>query len=277
MARARVTLLVVTLLLLAGCGRLEGDMTINGTRSASPDTVSGTLLVAVSDEWAIEQGQDPDQIAEAITEELAASPDAGLTGQPYDEDGFTGATLTMTDLPLERLTNATRGALQIARDGDTYVLRGDLADLDPTDPQAETAADPWTARFSVTFPEDVTDHNGTVDGRTVSWDLTADSPDTTVFATSSVGPTSWTDRVPWWLLAVVALLGVGAAGLFVMGRRRQRQEVAAGRVADFRERHRTTRGGAASSLDDVMGPGDEDDDAGPGRRGPRERRGPRDG
>jgi hypothetical protein len=276
MARARVALTVVALLLLlASCGRLEGDLTINGTSSSSPDTVSGTMLVAVSDEWAISQGQDPDQIGEAITEELAASPEAGLTGQPYDQDGFTGATLAMTDLPLERLTAATQGALEIARDGNEYVLRGDLADLDPTDPQAADDTPPWTARFSITFPERVTEHNGTLDGRTVSWDLTADSPDTTVYAVSSVGPVSWLERVPWWLVAIVVVLGLGAAAAFVVGRRRQREQMSA-QVARVRERHRSSRGPASSRIDDVLGPGGGDGGSSSvqgraGRSGPRGR------
>jgi len=215
----------VGLLVLAGCVRLDGDLTINGTAAAAPDTISGAMVVAISDEWALAHGEDPAALAAAISEEIAANPGSGLTGEPYVVEGYTGTTLTFDEVPIERLSLATDGALSITREGDRYVLRGDLAVLDPTEDDAEAAAGPpWSARISVTLPEDVTEHNGALEGRTVTWDLDQSSPEETMLAVSSVGPTSWLSRVPVWLLVITGVAGIGASAAWWWGRSRRAPE-----------------------------------------------------
>lgn len=242
---------VVGLLVLAGCVRIEGELSINGTSSDAPDTVSGTMLVAVSDEWAIAHGEDPTNIPDAIAEELAANPDSGLTGEPYEQDGYTGTTLTFDDVPIDRLTQSTDGALSITRDGDAYVVRGDLSALD-RDPDDADAADtpPWTAAVSITFPEDVTDHNGTLDGRTVSWELDESSEDATMYAMSAVGPISWWTRVPVALWVLVGLAAVGAVVAGVLGRRFKRRQAAGD--GGFRARQASAGGGSTTKLDAML-------------------------
>lgn len=207
----------VGLLVLAGCVQLDGDLTINGTGSDAEDTISGTLLVAVADQWVLEHGEDPARLSDAIAEELAANAGGGLSGEPYAADGFTGSTLTLDEVPIERLATATDGALSITRESEAYVLRGDLSGLSPDD---ETDALPWTAHLAITFPEEVTEHNGTLAGRTVTWDLDASSEDATIFATSSVGPISWLSRVPVWLLAMTGVAGIGVLATWWWSRRR---------------------------------------------------------
>lgn len=242
---------VVGVLVLAGCVRVEGELTINGTATDAPDTVSGTMLVAVSDDWAIAHGEDPTNISDAIAEELAANPDGGITGEAYAEDGYTGTELTFDDVPIDRLTQATDGALAITREGDSYVVRGDLSALD-RDPEDEASADapPWTARVAITFPEDVTDHNGTLDGRTVTWDLDESSEDPTLQATSSVGPISWWTRVPvaLWILVGLAAIGAGVAWWFAR-RHRHRQAADDGGI---RARQARARGATTTKLDDML-------------------------
>src|SRR5690606_24982107 len=163
---------VLGLLVLAGCVRVDGDLTLHGTAGDAAGTVSGTVLVAVSDEWAISQGQDPARLGDVIVEELATNAGDGVTGEPFAEDGFTGVTLTLDDVPADRLADASDGALTITREGDNYVLRGDLSVLgagEDQDPDAE--GPPWTVRLSVTMPEDVIEHDGRLEGRTVTWEL----------------------------------------------------------------------------------------------------------
>lgn len=241
----------VGLVVLTGCVRLEGELTVNGTASEAPDTVSGTMLVAVSDEWAISQGQDPTNLSDAIAEELAANPNAGVTGEPYAADGYTGTTFTLDEVPIERLSRSTDGALSVTREGDTYVVRGDLSVLNPGSDAEDTAEYwPWTAHVSITMPEEVTQHNGTLDGRTVTWDLDETSTDPTMLAVSSVGPVSWVTRVPTALWLLVALAGVGAVVAWWLSRRHQRQETSDD--GGFRARQARAKGASTSKLDDML-------------------------
>lgn len=242
---------VVGLLVMSGCVRLEGDLSINGPGSDAPDTVSGTMLVAVSDDWTIAHGDDPTNLPDAIEEELAASPDSGITGETYEQDGYTGTTLTFDEVPIDRLTQSTDGALSITREGDGYVLRGDLSSLD-RDPDDEASADtpPWTASLSITFPQDVTDHNGTLSGRTVSWDLDSSSEDPTMYASSGRTGESWWTRVPLGLWVLVGLAAIGAVVARVLGRRYQRRQAAGD--GGFRARQARARTGSTSKLDDML-------------------------
>lgn len=247
---------VLGLLVLAGCVRVDGDLTLHGTAGDAAGTVSGTVLVAVSDEWAISQGQDPARLGDVIVEELATNAGDGVTGEPYAEDGFTGVTLTLDDVPADRLGDASDGALTITREGDSYVLRGDLSVLgagEDQDPDAE--GPPWTVRLSVTMPEDVIEHDGRLEGRTVTWELD-ESTDPTMLAVSSVGPVPWWSRMPVPLLVLVVVAGIGAVVAWRLSRRRPVQDRS---PADggFRARQAAARGGSTSKLDDMLAAKDE--------------------
>ena len=242
---------VLGLLVLAGCVRVDGDLTLHGTAGDAAGTVSGTVLVAVSDEWAISQGQDPARLGDVIVEELATNAGDGVTGEPYAEDGFTGVTLTLDDVPADRLGDASDGALTITREGDSYVLRGDLSVLgagEDQDPDAE--GPPWTVRLSVTMPEDVIEHDGRLEGRTVTWELD-ESTDPTMLAVSSVGPVPWWSRVPVPLLVLVVVAGIGAVVAWRLSRGSPAQDRS---TADggFRARQAAARGGSTSKLDDML-------------------------
>ena len=242
---------VLGLLVLAGCVRVDGDLTLHGTAGDAAGTVSGTVLVAVSDEWAISQGQDPARLGDVIVEELATNAGDGVTGEPFAEDGFTGVTLTLDDVPADRLGDASDGALTITREGDSYVLRGDLSVLgagEDQDPDAE--GPPWTVRLSVTMPEDVIEHDGRLEGRTVTWELD-ESTDPTMLAVSSVGPVPWWSRVPVPLLVLVVVAGIGAVVAWRLSRGSPAQDRS---PADggFRARQAAARGGSTSKLDDML-------------------------
>lgn len=239
----------VALLVLAGCVRIDGELTINGTESEAPDTVSGTVLVAVLDEWAIEHGQDPADLSDAIVEELAASADSGVTGEPYAEDGYTGVTLTLNEVPIDRISASTDGALSVTRDGDTYVLRGDLSVLNPGEDERGEPT-PWTARLAVTMPETVTEHNGELDGETVTWQLDDTTPEPTMVAVSAVGPVSWWSKVPIPLVLLTVIAGIGALLAWRWSRReRARRDDDDGGV---RARQARAREGTSTKLDDMF-------------------------
>lgn len=237
---------VVGLLLLAGCVRVDGDLTINGTDSAAPDTVSGTVLVAISDEWALAHGEDPASLSDVIVEELATAADSGVSGEPYSQDGYTGVTLTLDEVPIERISASTDGALSITSEDGGYVIEGDLSVLNP-DEDDGVEPTPWSARLAVTLPDEVTQHNGTLDGRTVTWELDETSADPTLFA-SSVEPPSWWSRVPLPVVLLTLLAGIGAFVAWRLSKRQQEQ----GGDGGFRARQARAREGSTTKLDDML-------------------------
>src|SRR5690606_11452823 len=108
----------------------------------------------------------------------------------------------------------------------------------------------WTVRLSVTMPEDVIEHDGRLEGRTVTWELD-ESTDPTMLAVSSVGPVPWWSRVPVPLLVLVVVAGIGAVVAWRLSRGSPAQDRP---TADggFRARQAAARGGSTSKLDDML-------------------------
>ena len=52
---------------------------------------------------------DPHALQVILVDELAELPDAGVTSEAYDDGEYIGATLTFTDVPIERIEEATSG------------------------------------------------------------------------------------------------------------------------------------------------------------------------
>ncbi|MFB9660655.1 LppM family (lipo)protein [Glycomyces mayteni] len=151
----------------SGCVRLDLGLEVR-----PDDTVGGEFTAAWSDEF-LEQAQD-----EGLgRSELDAFLDALLDGVPgtervpYEQDGFTGQTASFTDRPLSDFAEFGGdewGYLRIGHDGREYGLEGywDLRAAGFIDPEAFEDAE---ILISVNFPATVTEHNGELDGRTVTW------------------------------------------------------------------------------------------------------------
>ncbi|PRY61996.1 MULTISPECIES: LppM family (lipo)protein [Glycomyces] len=151
----------------SGCVRLDLGLEVR-----PDDTVGGEFTAAWSDDF-LEQAQD-----EGLSRsELDAFLDALLDGVPgtervpYREGGFTGQTASFTDRPLSDFAEFGGdewGYLRIDHDGREYGLEGywDLRAAGFIDPEAFEDAE---ILISVNFPATVTEHNGELDGRTVTW------------------------------------------------------------------------------------------------------------
>ncbi|WP_156740299.1 LppM family (lipo)protein [Occultella aeris] len=233
------------LALLTGCLKIDGDIRIN-----DDDTVSGEVLVAFSTAWAISEGQDPERLVDSIEEELAAAPDSGVSGERYDDGEFAGVRMTLTDVPIERVRSATSDALRIERVGSTYVVTGDFSELDPTVLGEEAGEVPWSVRMSVTFPRGVTEHDGTLSGDTVTWEL---GPGTT--SMHAVGPAPSTPLLQRIGFIVPALIVIIAAAVLLtwLSRRRHRADEAAGRTAGFRARREAAREPSSTDVESMLG------------------------
>jgi hypothetical protein len=168
--RALAALLAVTgLLVLAGCMKIEMNMTLT-----EDDSVSGTIVMAISNEVAESMGMDAGELWDQAGGEMGAELPDGASQEPYADDEYTGTTFTFEDQPIEEFSGADE-ELSIAREGDEYVVSGvmDLSEgaegMEGSQEMPQEILDTFLVTIAVTFPGDVTETNGTVDGTTVTW------------------------------------------------------------------------------------------------------------
>lgn len=199
---AGLATLLALVFALTGCLQLNAQMSVR-----KDDTVSGRILVAGD-----QSAQD------SVLDRLA--PPSGLDQKvrftPYTADGFTG-----TEIYFTQLTFAEVDALSLAidfegarpysmgfrRSGDTVSFTGsvDLSTI-PAD-----RADSATTRIDLTFPNRVTESNGTLGGgNTVSWSPAPGS--ITRMQASTEYPDPATRGFAVWMI-----VGIGAALLVSVG------------------------------------------------------------
>ncbi|NEE01137.1 resistance to Congo red protein [Phytoactinopolyspora halotolerans] len=159
------------------------DLTIN-----EDDTVDGTMITGVSSEFMsmAEMYDDPAAGDMSDLEDLTEfNPDDypdGASAVPYDDGTYQGQEVTFNGVPLSEFQGSTDGDLSIERQGDEYVVSGqlDMSDVDTSElDELEGMEDlppgmfdgmlDFDMRISITFPGEVLDHNGELSGTTVTW------------------------------------------------------------------------------------------------------------
>lgn len=212
-----VALVGALVLLLSGCVRFQADLSFN-----PDDTVDGSIVVAVvlaDDEDAKEQaaaavGQIEAQLLGSLRGET------GVRASEYDQDGYYGTRFDLDDTPLSAFAGGgNEGKLTLSRMGDEYVFSG-LLDFTPTDgfDAADPDDDTSDITVSVTFPGTVTEHNGELNGTTVSWSTTPEAK-IEMDARGNVTP----NGPPVWVTAVVSLAGLAVVvAVLVMVLRRRK-------------------------------------------------------
>lgn len=241
-----------TLFLLTGCFTMKMDLEVS-----ADDDVSGTMILAVDESFAEMADEDPDSMFD--TEDLPE----GAEVEPYTEDGKVGQKVTFSGVPLEEWNSAMsdqdvagedagEDTFSLVHDGDRYVFEATMDMSSATgDDSSEGSADDEMlgedfeesmeelmammlkdAEFTVaiTFPGDVVETNGEVDGRTVTWDLdltaaekqemnaVAEEPGEVRKAVESVTP----DGVNTGLLVgigALVLVGLGLVALVLVRRK----------------------------------------------------------
>jgi hypothetical protein len=229
-----VLLALALVFVLAGCVKLDVYLTVSGD-----DTASGTMIVAVAKNVLDLAGQDPDSLYDTIAGRfVAANQPAGASvkTEKYDDGTFTGAKLSLTDVPLADLPNpgATTpnggGTFTLTHDGDLYHFTAVL-DLGAGTTSGVSIPEGVTAdadlRVEITFPGEVTETNGTKDGDTARWTPTLGESTqltATAQATGSSGSGGGGGGTNG-LLIVVAVIGgiavLGAATALLLTRRRE--------------------------------------------------------
>ena len=211
------SVVLAAVLLLSGCVRFQADLKFNPN-----DTVDGSIVVAV----VLGDDDDAKEQAAASVEQIESQLLAGLRGETgvraseYDQDGYYGTRFDLDDTPLTAFSGGgNEGKLALSRVDDEYVFSG-LLNFTPDD--GEDVADPdddtTNITISVTFPGTVTEHNGELNGTTVSWSA---SPEAKIEmdARGSVTP----NGPPVWVTILVSLAGLAVVvAVLVMVLRRRR-------------------------------------------------------
>ena len=114
-------LAAVGLLALAGCMKVDMDMTLS-----EDDTVSGSMVMAVSNSLAETMGMEPGELWKQAGGELSQNLPEGTSQEPYSDDEYTGTKYTFTDAPISQISGEGGEDLTITRDGDNYVVDGTM-------------------------------------------------------------------------------------------------------------------------------------------------------
>ncbi len=212
LAHAAVLTLLATLT-LSGCIRYNVDMTLS-----EDDTASGTIVVAVQKGVGEQMGVANDE--EALTQLFGESPfGPSFAPKDYADGDWVGKSYTFDTVAITDLGDLA-SLFTVTRDGDVFSVDGDAAPV--TEDEKSQMPPGAESKVSITFPGKVIDSNGTVDGRTVTWDLfTMTDP---IHATgNATGPGSGLG-VPAWLLVgggIALVMLVGAAVAVILLRRRR--------------------------------------------------------
>ncbi|SEF15191.1 LppM family (lipo)protein [Jiangella alba] len=222
----RALAVVASALLLTGCFKIDMQLDVS-----SDDTVDGEMVFAVSRDvsaMAESMGEDPDDLLSGEIDDLPE----GTRAEDYEDDDFVGQRYVFDDVPLTEFDQ--NGTFSITHEGDEIVVGGnlDLTDMDPEAMAEEFDGeempfgdlsgmmDSMELRVAITFPGEVTEHNGELDGTTVTWTPVAGEPNE-INARSADSGGGGGDSIPVWIWFVVVAVVLGLAGLlFFLSRNR---------------------------------------------------------
>ena len=167
---ARIGAFAVLALLLSGCIKLTMDLQVN-----SDDTVSGTIQLGIQKELLELSGGSVQDLLGSDSPFPSDAP--GVTVEEFDDGEFAGQEFTFDSVPIaEFQTTDDPDALSILRQGDVFVVSGVL-DMSGALSGAtggigttgQELLDSAEIRITMTFPGDVQEATGTIDGNSVTW------------------------------------------------------------------------------------------------------------
>jgi hypothetical protein len=225
----RIAALGLLSVLLSACLKLDMNLEVS-----ADNTVSGTVIFAVQKQILELAGGSVDDL---LSEAPIPADAPGVTISDYDDDEFSGKQFTFDAVPLAEFSGATEAELQITREGDVFHVSGTL-DLSSglSGATGVSGFDPSTflqgaqLQIRITFPGEVSESNGQIDGNTVTWvpeigqrlDLQA-----TASAIESGGGSSM-----MLLLIIGAVVVIAIVLVVVMSQRRKQLVVAAAGMGD---------------------------------------------
>jgi hypothetical protein len=220
---ARLLGIAAMAVLLSGCLKLDQALTLN-----EDDTVDGEVVFAFDKGLLEMSGASADDFMEQTTEGEGPLPEGvEFETEPYEDDDYVGQKFTFEGAPLSAFSEAEGSDLSITREGDTFVVTGALdassEDLDPTGtPGAEEILGSFDVRIAITFPGEVEEATGEIDGNTVTW--TPELGETTEISArgSAVASGGGGGSAVTWIVipAVLLLLGGIVVLAVVLGRKK---------------------------------------------------------
>ena len=212
-ARAAVALLLA--LTLSGCIKMDVDLTLDG------DKADGSMIIGVNRALLNLTGSSVEQ----FLAEIDAGDDIpeGATTRPYEDDVYVGQEYLLDDVDITELDNEVISINHDAEAG-IYEVTGEM-DMTELGPEASELGD-FDVSVSITFPGEVTDHNGTLDGQTVTWTPVLGEVNEMHATARDAGGSGLS---PVLLIAIAAVVVASLAGLALLLARRSR---ATGGVAD---------------------------------------------
>ena len=216
---ARTAAALVLALALSGCIKMDVDLTLDGDRA------DGSMIVGVNRALLDMSGESVDDLLAEFDAE-AGIPE-GATARPYEDDVFVGQEYVLSGVDIAELSDEDGLSIDYDAEAGTYDVSGAV---DMTDIGTEAAGlGDFDISVSITFPGEVTDHNGTLDGRTVTWTPVLGETNE-IRATARDGGGS---DLPAWLLIAIAVAVVAVlAGLAYLLIRRNRAVETPGVAAD---------------------------------------------
>jgi len=216
--------LAAACLMLSGCLKIDISLTVN-----RDDTVSGSIILGIDKRVAGLTGQTEEQLARSMMENSQLP--RGARNEPYSDDTFVGARVVYDKVPLADFNagSSDPDGLRITHVDGRYRVTGviDLSEVDFSNPAISNFADTFQARIAITMPGKVLEHNGTLDGRTVTWNPKPGDRLEMLAVSEEAGLFGWTtDR--WLLVGGVAvtcclLVTLVLAGLIFWMLRRSRR------------------------------------------------------
>ena len=229
---ARMLTTVLALFALAGCIKVNADLTLHDV-----DTVSGTVTIGYTakalDLLGALDGSTKDQF---LTEERQYLQSIDLPAgqvwvEPWQEGAYEGHIITFQRASIDAVHKALPYVTySIRQDDQDYSLSGnldlsDIGDLDYSEaPELRDEYMGISVAIALTMPGSVTEANGTISGNTISW--TGQAGQVIEFSAKST-----TGNSPMgWLGArgIIALCVLAAVGLSTLIAKRKKNKTKAG-------------------------------------------------
>ena len=205
---------------LTGCLKFNIGLTVN-----PGDTVSGSVVVAVSKELAAMAASSPDKIK---TDDIFPT-GPGVTSKAFDDGKFVGTQYEFSNVPLAALSagQSKMGQLHIVREGDNLVTGGlfDFTGSSDTDmssnPFAQTLMKSMDLKIAITYPGKVLETSGEISGTTVTW--VPEYGKKTELTAVAYAPLS--SAFPWlWVGGGVVVVVIAALIVFFVLRARKKSD-----------------------------------------------------
>lgn len=204
-------LAALAVLTLSGCTKVAVDLELH-----EDHTASGSYVVAIASDADDVLGLDTETLFnEALGRPIDAFDSAIVS--VYSQGGYDGYLVEFEDRPFDEVSRDLRGMTIKKTDDEEYVVRA--AGRDTLSGEYSEWFANSEATLTVTFPGEVLQTNGIVDGTTVSWDLTEFDGDPYARASAHAGLAPLATAVV--VTVFIATTFLAALSVVLVGRHRR--------------------------------------------------------